>query len=164
MAGRPHRLSPMEYGEGIFVGYRHFDSFDKVPRFPFGHGLSYTRFRYSDLRVREGDGENLFVADFSVANIGERPAAEVAQLYVADEQSDLPRPAKELKGFQRVELAPGQTRTLSIALSKEAFSYFDNRHGAWRLEPGRFEVMVGGSSRDIQLRTEATIDDELFFQ
>ena len=164
VAGRPHRLSPVEYGEGIFVGYRHFDTFDVAPRFPFGHGLSYTRFRYGDLHIREGDGENLFVADFSVANIGAQPAAEVAQLYVADEKSDLPRPAKELKGFRRVELAPGETRTLSIALPKEAFSYFDNRHGAWRLEPGRFEVMVGGSSRDIRLRAFVTIHDELFFQ
>ena len=164
VAGRPHALSPFDYGEGIFVGYRHFDTFGIEPRFPFGHGLSYTRFRYGDLEIREGDGDNLWVVDFTVANVGERPAAEVAQLYVADEQSDLPRPAKELKGFRRIELAPGQTETLSIALPKESFSYFDNRHSAWRLQPGRFEVLVGGSSRDIQLRADVTIDDELFFQ
>ena len=140
------------YGEGIFVGYRHFDARQVAPLFPFGHGLSYTTFAYSDLRVtkRVRVGEQVAVS-LKVRNTGRVAGKEVVQLYVADPQSSLPRPPRELKAFKKIELAPGQAKTVSFTLDERALAFYDPAAGKWVAEPGEFVVQVGSSSRDLRL-------------
>ena len=121
------------------------------PLFPFGHGLSYTTFKYADLRV-EPTGPDAASVRFTITNTGQRSGDEVVQLYVHDEYSSVVRPLKELKAFQRTSLGPGQTRTIEIELAREAFAFYDVGGRTWRVEPGRFEIMVGSSSEDIRLR------------
>ena len=148
----PQRVTT--YREGVFVGYRHFDAAGLEPLFPFGHGLSYTEFEYSGLRVRpRGRGETTAIdVRFTVRNAGPRAGAEVAQLYVSDLDASVPRPPRELKGFSKVELAPGESRTLDLRLGWRDLAFFDEDAGAWTVEPGVFQVLVGASSRDIRLR------------
>jgi beta-glucosidase len=144
----------VEYGEGIFVGYRGFDSRNLEPLFPFGHGLSYTTFEYGGLTISPPAlkrGGKLDV-NVQVRNSGRRAGAEVVQLYVHDAQSSLPRPPKELKGFARVMLQPGEARTIHFSLDEAALAFFDPAKGDWLAEKGAFEVLVGASSRDIRLR------------
>ncbi|HUL76783.1 MAG TPA: glycoside hydrolase family 3 C-terminal domain-containing protein [Vicinamibacteria bacterium] len=143
----------VEYGDGIFVGYRGFDRGRVEPLFPFGHGLSYTTFEYGGLtvsppKVKAGGTVEIGVR---VRNSGARTGAEVVQLYLRDVESSLPRPPKELKGFARVELQPGETRTLTFALDPAALAFFDPGKGDWVAEKGAFEVLLGSSSRDIRL-------------
>jgi beta-glucosidase len=144
----------VEYGEGIFVGYRGFDRKKVEPLFPFGHGLSYTTFEYGGLTVTpskvKADGK--VEVGLQVRNTGPRAGAEVVQLYVHDVESSLPRPEKELKGFGRVTLEPGETRKLTVTLDRSAMQFFDPGKGDWVAERGAFEVLVGASSRDIRLR------------
>jgi beta-glucosidase len=146
----------VEYTEGIFLGYRHFDRSTVKPLFPFGFGLSYTRFQYGDLKitpVHDGVKENgLAKISFSVKNSGSRLGAEIAELYVGDAHSSVPRPVKELKGFAKVNLAPGETKQVTLTLDRRAFSFYDVRKHDWSAEPGEFSILVGGSSADIQLR------------
>ena len=141
------------YGEGIFVGYRWYDKRAIEPAFPFGHGLSYASFAYEDLRapalVRLGEPVRVSV---TVRNTGDRPGKEVVQLYLRDEKSTLPRPLKELKGFAKISLAPGEAATVDFLLDQRALSYYDPYRREWTAEPGRFEVLVGSSSRDIKAR------------
>jgi beta-glucosidase len=142
------------YGEGIWVGYRGFEKRGTAPLFPFGFGLSYTSFEYGSLelarpRLRKGDTLQLAL---SVRNTGARAGAEVVELYVRDVEASLERPEKELKGFRRVELAPGETKTLAFTLDAAALSFFDPAKNDWVAEPGAFEVLIGASSRDIRLR------------
>jgi beta-glucosidase len=142
------------YAEGIYVGYRGFEKRDIKPLFPFGHGLSYTTFEYSDLSVspaRAARGEPVQVA-LTVRNNGRRAGAEVVQLYLHDAHASLDRPPKELKGFSRVELAPGESRRVALSLDEAAMSFFDPAKDGWVAEPGAFEVLVGSSSEDIRLR------------
>jgi beta-glucosidase len=142
----------VRYGEGIFVGYRYYDRKKLAPLFPFGHGLSYTSFEYSNLRLSAQTiqpGEELTV-NVDVRNSGQRPGKEVVQLYVRDVASTVARPEKELKAFHKVALEPNETKTLSFTLGREAFWYFDSARNAWATEPGEFEVLVGASSRDIR--------------
>jgi len=141
------------YGEGIFVGYRHYDARNIEPLFPFGHGLSYTEFEYSDLIVPAETtiGDPLTVR-FAVKNIGERAGKEVAQLYVSDLVSSLPRPRKELKGFAKIELQPGETQEVTILLDERAFAFYDPDQQRWIVEPGEFEILLGASSQDIRLK------------
>jgi beta-glucosidase len=149
----------VRYAEGIFVGYRGFDRNGVEPLFPFGHGLSYTTFTYGALQVSRSTvnpGGTLEVS-VQVRNAGSRPGAEVVQLYLRDVESSLPRPPKELKGFQRVELGAGEARTLTFALDRAAMSFFDPAKGGWVAEPGAFEVLVGASSRDIRLAGRFTL-------
>ena len=147
------------YGEGLFVGYRHYDKEELEPLFPFGHGLSYTSFEYSGLWL----GEQQFTAEaglevrFDVRNAGSRPGKEIVQLYVRDPQSALVRPVQELKVFTKVALAPGETRCVTFHLDREAFWYYDPAQGGWRVEPGEFEILVGASSRDLRLRGTALL-------
>lgn len=140
------------YGEGIFVGYRHFDSRAVAPLFPFGHGLSYTRFTYSDLKVTKTvrRGEKVKVS-LKVRNSGRLAGKEVVQLYVADPEASLPRPVRELKGFAKLDLKPGQSKSVRFMLDERALSYYDPGRREWVAEPGEFEVQLGSSSRDIRL-------------
>jgi beta-glucosidase len=151
----------VEYAESIFVGYRGFDRSKLEPLFPFGHGLSYTSFEYSDLtlstpKLRAGDRVEVGV---KIKNTGSRAGAEVVQLYLRDLESSLPRPEKELKGFGRVALQPGETGSVSFTLDTSALSFFDPRKGDWVAEPGAFEVLVGASSRDIRLTGRFSLVD-----
>ncbi len=140
----------VHYNEGIFVGYRYYDTYKVDPLFPFGYGLSYTRFEYSDLKI-EKTGDHGFNVRFTIKNTGERAGKEIAEVYVSDKESALPRPVKELKGFSKTELQPGEAVEVSIPLDEKAFMYYDPSKG-WTLEPGEFDILVGASSRDIRLR------------
>lgn len=150
----PGTNGTVRYEEGLLVGYRWFDTKNIEPLFPFGHGLSYTRFEYSGLKlVNSGTAEHpQITVGFEVANAGEKAGAEVAQIYVQDAQSSLPRPLKELKGFQKVSLKPGQKQNVTITLDGNAFAYFDPARAGWVAEAGEFKILVGSSSRDIRLQ------------
>lgn len=143
-----------KYNEGIFVGYRWADKEKTKPLFSFGHGLSYTTFAYgkavADKKVM-GQDETLTIT-LPVTNTGCREGSEVIQLYISDLQSSLPRPVKELKGFSKVKLAPGETREVTFTIGKEALSFFDDTRHEWVTEPGKFEALVGASSTDIRNR------------
>lgn len=147
--GQNHPLFDVNYREGIFTGYRWYDQNNIEPLFPFGHGLSYTRFEYSDLKISKS-GSNLQVT-FSVKNTGDRDGAEAAQLYVKDSASSVARPPKELKGFKKVFLKKGESKTVTIELNPSAFSFWHPNTKQWTLEPGAFEILIGTSSRDIRL-------------
>ena len=143
----------VEYREGIFVGYRYHDAARLDPLFPFGFGLSYTSFEYSGLdldRATMREDETLVVS-LTVKNVGPVAGQEVVQLYVRDEEASVVRPEKELKGFEKVLLAPGEEKVLRFSLSRRAFAFWDVRTRAWKVEPGEFAILVGASSRDIRL-------------
>jgi beta-glucosidase len=141
----------VEYTEGIFVGYRHFDKSGIKPLFPFGYGLSYTTFAYKNLAVSPAaSSENATVA-FDVTNTGTRAGAEVAQVYVGDRHANVPRPVKELKGFARVELNPGETKHVEVTLNRRAFSYYDVKGHQWTVAPGDFDIYVARSAAEIEL-------------
>jgi beta-glucosidase len=155
----PGENGKVRYGEGIFVGYRYYDKKELDPLFPFGHGLSYTTFQYSNLRLgAEALTENeLLKVRVDVMNTGKVAGKEVIQLYVRDVKATVARPEKELKAFVKVELAPKQTKTIRITLDREAFWYFDVARNGWATEPGEFEILVGSSSRDIRLKESFTL-------
>jgi len=140
----------IKYNEGVFVGYRHFDQNKIKPLFPFGFGLSYSTFAYKNLTVSPATNGTVTVS-FDVANTGTRPAAEVTQLYVGDPHSSVPRPPKELKGFSKIVLQPGETKRVSLPLDGRSFSYYDVKSHAWKAEPGIFNIYVASSAADIQL-------------
>jgi beta-glucosidase len=156
----PDANKRIAYKEGVFLGYRHFDQTGKKPLFPFGHGLSYTRFKYGALSVTPETmtGDAPVTVSFDVTNVGARRGAEVAQLYVGDHHAPVPRPPKELKGFAKVDLQPGETRRVQLALDRRALSYFDVGTKQWRAAPGTFELMVGPSSRQIELTGKLTLE------
>ena len=143
------------YKDDIFVGYRYFDTYKVAPQFAFGHGLSYTSFTYSGLSVTPG--AQSATVKLRVTNAGRVAGAEVVQLYVHDEQAAVKRPDKELKGFQKVFLKPGETKAVTLTLDANAFQYYDEGKKQWVLEPGKFEVLVGSSSRDIRLTGSVTL-------
>jgi len=142
------------YTEGVFLGYRHYDQSTVKPLFPFGFGLSYTQFEYSHLQVEpaEKDGKVLAKVSFEIKNTGSREGAEVAQLYVGDTHASVPRPQKELKGFAKINLRPGESKLVTLTLDRRAFSFYDVKKHDWNAEPGDFGVLVGTSSADIRLR------------
>lgn len=146
------------YDDGIFVGYRCIDRDGRKPLFPFGHGLSYTDFKYGkatvDRKSMTADGK--VKVTVPVTNTGKISGSEVVQLYVSDLKSTLPRPVKELKGFSKVNLAPGETTDVTFVIDSDALSYFDPVMHAWVCEPGTFEALIGSSSADI--RAKATFD------
>ena len=152
----PGEGGAVKYEEGIFVGYRHFDREAIEPLFAFGHGLSYTSFGYSNMAL-SGDGGAVSVS-FDLENTGSRAGAEVAQIYVRDLQSTVPRPPRELKAFRKVTLNPGERQRVRLALSRADFSFYDPSSHAWVMEPGAFVIEVGGSSRDIRLTAEMNLD------
>ncbi|RPI95306.1 MAG: beta-glucosidase [Chloroflexi bacterium] len=149
----PGEHGKVRYGEGIFVGYRYYDKKELAPLFPFGHGLSYTTFKYSNLRLSATSipPNELLKVRVDVTNTGKVAGKEVVQLYVRDVSSTVARPEKELKAFAKLELAPKQTKTVTFTLDREAWWYFDVAKNAWATEPGDFEILVGSSSRDIRL-------------
>jgi beta-glucosidase len=138
----------VRYTEGVFVGYRHYDSRQVEPRFCFGHGLGYTRFEYANLAVSSAGDEVQVAVD--VTNAGERAGQAVVQLYVHDVQSSVDRPEKELRAFEKLPLQPDQTSTLHFVLPRRAFAFWDSENHAWRVEPGDFLILVGASSRDMR--------------
>jgi beta-glucosidase len=145
----------VQYTEGVFLGYRYYDRAAVKPLFPFGFGLSYTRFQYSNLRVTPGASSDpdAVAVSFDVKNVGSRAGAEVAELYVGDSHSSVPRPVKELKGFARVSLQPGETRRVMLHLNRRSFSYYDVKNHGWTAEPGEFSILVGSSSAQIELQS-----------
>jgi beta-glucosidase len=148
-------LGAARYDEGLYIGYRWYDARDIEPLFPFGHGLSYTTFEYDNLTVDrdslvEGDSVTVTV---DVRNTGTRRGAEVVQLYVHEHSPRLPRPQKELRGFAKVALEPGESRTVSLTLSGADFAYWEPRSHRWEISAGTFDLLVGSSSRDIRLST-----------
>ncbi|MDX1649383.1 MAG: phosphate acyltransferase, partial [Myxococcota bacterium] len=143
------------YGEGVLAGYRHYDTRGVTPRFPFGHGLSYTRFELSDLvlsRDEAAEPELPVEASVTLRNVGARKGSEVVQLYVHDREASVPRPEQELRAFARVELAPGERRRVRLPLPARAFAFWDETRRAWTAEAGDYEIRVGRSSRDLPLR------------
>ncbi|MFC6879118.1 glycoside hydrolase family 3 C-terminal domain-containing protein [Actinomadura yumaensis] len=164
----PHRLADVPsylhfpgadghvpYGEGVYVGYRHHDTLGTDVAYPFGHGLTYTRFEYSDLSVRE-TGHDAWRVEATVANAGDRAGQEVVQLYVAFDEEHPTRPRHELRGFAKVALEPGASTRVSFTLDGRGLARWSvSRHG-WRVAAGPFAVEVGASSRDVRLRAELT--------
>jgi beta-glucosidase len=139
------------YREGIFVGYRGYEHNHVEPQYPFGFGLSYTTFQFGNLKsTPTGDGR--YSVTFDVTNTGQRAGATVAQLYVGENKPSVERPAKELKGFERVMLQPGQTKQVSIKLDPRSFSFFDVKSGAWHADAGDYELLLGDSSENIEQR------------
>jgi len=144
------------YSEGLYIGYRNVDKNNLDVQFPFGHGLSYTRFEYSNMKMNHIDDYNYNVS-VDIKNTEERTGTEVIQLYVSDIKSSVDRPIKELKGFNKVELNPGEKKTIQMKLDKSSFAYFDTDKNQWMVEPGDFGIMVGGSSKDIRLKEILTL-------
>lgn len=139
------------YNEGIFVGYRYYDTYEVDPLFCFGHGLSYTTFAYKDMNVRIV--EDKAEVDFTIENTGLRAGAEVSQLYVTDLESSVKRPQKELKGFVKTYLDAGESKKNTLILKREDFCFFSEEQNDWVFENGEFELLIGSSSRDIRLKT-----------
>jgi beta-glucosidase len=147
------------YKEGVFMGYRGYEHNGVKPLFPFGHGLSYTTFAFKNLGITPGApklGETVTVS-FDVTNTGARAGAAVPQLYLGNPSASVPRPLKELKGFARVVLSPGETRHVTLTLDPRAMSFFDVKGHAWKQEPGKFLVFVGHSSAEVDLQGEYTV-------
>jgi beta-glucosidase len=150
------------YGEGIFIGYRGYDKSAQEVAFPFGYGLSYTSFEVSDLVVDSrgavADGDLAATVSVTVTNTGDVAGAEVVQVYVRDVESSVSRPVRELKGFAKVALSPGESRRVSVELDQRAFSFWSVRHGRWAVEAGDFLIGVGAHSRDLQLTRTVTVE------
>ena len=144
-AGFATRRKTVEYREGLYIGYRYFTTAEKAVRFPFGYGMSYTTFAYSDMAADE-QGVSL-----TVTNTGSVAGTEIVQLYIAKKNSELFRPAKELKGFARVTLAPGEKQRITITLDDKAFRFWDVKANRWEIEGGEYELLVGASVEDIRL-------------
>jgi len=147
----------VEYSEGVFVGYRHFDKSTVKPLFPFGYGLSYTSFAYKNLTISHPSSDQQVTVAFDVTNTGTRAGAEVAEVFVGDRHAPVPRPVKELKGFKKVGLSPGETKNVSVTLDRRAFSYYDVKSHAWTVAPGDFDLFVARSAADIELTGKVTL-------
>jgi beta-glucosidase len=147
------------YKEGVFLGYRNFDRSQVAPLYPFGYGLSYTKFAYSDLKIspRIGGLDSPVIVSFDVKNAGEREGAETAEVYVGDQHASVPRPIKELKDFAKVSLKPGETHHITLSLDRRAFCFYDMKRKDWSAEPGEFSILVGTSSADISLQGKFTL-------
>ena len=141
----------VQYREGVFVGYRYYDTFERSVLFPFGHGLSYTAFGYDDLAIAVQEGPRVEVA-FTLTNVGRVAGAEVAQVYVHRPRHAAYRPSQELKAFRKVMLGAGERQRVTLRLDQAAFAYFSTARSKWTVEPGEYEIRVGASSRDIRLR------------
>lgn len=159
----PGEAGNVRYGEGLFIGYRYYDAKNVPVLFPFGYGLSYTTFEYSNPAVsaksfRDVDG---VIVTVDVTNTGHLTGKEIIQIYVHDHKSELVRPEKELKGFAKVELQPGETKTVSIPLDFRAFAYYHPKYRQWVTEDGDFDILIGASSADIRHTLTATLQSTL---
>ena len=155
----PGEMGAVRYGEGLFIGYRHYDTRRIPVLFPFGFGLSYTTFAYSNAKVSKKsfkDTEGVTVS-VDVTNTGKVAGKEIVQFYVHDKQSSLIRPEKELKGFGKVSLKPGETKTVSAKLDFRSFAFYHAEHKAWITEDGEFEIRIGASSQDIRAVETVTL-------
>jgi beta-glucosidase len=144
------------YKEGIFVGYRYYDTFEKEVRYPFGFGLSYANFEYSDLKI-EKKGETDYDVVFTVKNTSNIDAKEISQVYVRDVFARVIRPLKELKGFAKTALKAGESKQVRISLNERSFAYYSIPLKKWHVENGEFEILVGSSSKDIRLKESVKI-------
>lgn len=157
------------YVEGVFVGYRGYEKNGVQPLYPFGHGLSYTSFAYRDLKISrraaapKRDGDPLYDVTFTVTNTGKRAGAAVPQVYVSDPQASVARPPKELKGFAKVTLQPGEARIVTVPLDARAFAYYDVAKKKWHAEAGAFAILVGSSSAKIELQGQIDLSRSLLF-
>ncbi len=152
----PGEQGEVHYREGIYVGYRYYDKKKMDVLFPFGHGLSYTSFSYSDIAISKDafdEGEAVEVS-FTITNTGGRDGAEAAQLYIGAKESKVQRPVRELKGFEKVHLAPGESKAVTFRIDKQSLAYYETRLDDWFAESGVYTVEIGSSSRDIRLKTE----------
>lgn len=163
----PGSAKTVEYRESVYIGYRYYDTANVDVQFPFGYGLSYTKFEYSDVKLSKKkikDTDTVTVS-FKIKNVGSVAGAEVAQIYVADKESTIFRPAKELKAFSKVFLEAGEEKTVSLDLDKRAFAYYNVNINDWHVESGDFDILVGASSRDIRLtatlKVESTVEAEI---
>jgi beta-glucosidase len=157
----PGENGAVHYGEGVFVGYRYYDTKRVEPLFPFGHGLSYARFEYGALSLTAdayGIGDPIEVS-VDVTNTSDRAGREVVQLYLRDLASSLARPEKELVGFEKLTLGPGETRTARFTLDRRALSFYDPGRADWVAEAGEFELLAGSSSRDLRTRAAFVLKD-----
>jgi beta-glucosidase len=157
----PGENGVVRYGEGLFIGYRYYDA-KKVPvEFPFGHGLSYTTFAYGQPKLNKTaiKADDTLVVSIDVTNTGKMVGKEVVQLYVHPLQSKLVRPVKELKGFAKLSLEPGETKTAEIKLSRRAFAYYHPAFKDWVVDEGQFELLIGASSADIRSKAEVTVTE-----
>jgi beta-glucosidase len=156
----------VDYGEGIYVGYRYYDTKNVAPAFPFGFGLSYTTFAYNELEATPRLGWNgktrefSVIVDLSVQNTGQVAGAEVVELYVSEKKPRIDRPAHELKGFERVELQPGEAKTIHFTLGREAFSYWSPAMRGWTADAGTYEIQAGASSRDIRQKVLVNLPEK----
>ena len=149
----------VEHRESIYIGYRYFDTAGKDVRYPFGYGLSYTNFEYSDIKLSASainEGEDLVVS-FKIKNVGERDGAEVAQVYVSAPESKIYKAQKELKGFAKVFLKAGEEKEVNITLDSRAYAYYNVNINDWHVESGAYKILVGASSRDIKLESEVNV-------
>lgn len=158
-------IETVKYGEGVFVGYRYFSSYDVEPLFCFGHGLSYTEFKYDNLQVLvEEKGDDLkALVSYDITNIGAIEGAEISQVYVGDLESSVHRPNKELKGFNKISLLPGETKRVELSLDNRAFAFYDVNKNKWNVEKGKFNIMIGSSVEDIRLSQKICIDRDYIF-
>jgi beta-glucosidase len=158
----PGEAGHVRYGEGVFVGYRAYDTRSQAVSYPFGHGLSYTTFTYADLAVdisgTAAGGDLAITASCTVTNTGDRAGTEIVQVYVGDPQAAVARPLRELKGFATVLLEPGASETVHVRLTARDLSYWSTAVHDWVLEGGEFVIEVGASSRDIRLEDEITVE------
>ena len=148
----PSKERTSEYREGLYVGYRYYDTVGKSVRYPFGHGISYTDFDYTDLKV---DANKV---TFTLTNTGKMDGAEVAQLYISSKNGNVYRPKKELKGFRKVYLKAGESKSVSIELDDKAFRYFNTKTSAWETEAGEYEIMIASSVSDVRLTSSIQVD------
>jgi beta-glucosidase len=144
------------YKESVFLGYRYYTTYDKKPLFPFGFGLSYTTFSFSNLKVSpdQPSADGPITVSFDVSNTGQREGATVAQVYVGDPSAAIKRPTKELKGFEKVRLGPGDTHHVSATLDRRALAYWSEKKNGWQVDPGKFVIFVGDSSENTPLTQE----------
>jgi beta-glucosidase len=152
----PGTNGTVTYTEGLLVGYRWFDTKKIKPLFPFGYGLSYTTFKYSNLKLVEGGG-GIVTAEFEVKNSGKVAGAEVAELYIQPQNPSVTRPLKELKGFQKIFLKPGETQKISLPLAHNAFAFYSPEQKGWVVEKKTFAILVGGSSRNLPLQADFSL-------
>jgi beta-glucosidase len=153
-------VNNLKYKEGVLVGYRWYETKNILPLYPFGFGLSYTKFHLADLKLSSTKikkGENLIV-EFTVKNTGPIAGAEVAQLYVRDIKASVKRPVKELKGFRKVFLNPGESRKVQITLTPKDFAFWDVKKNNWNTEPGEFTIMIGSASNNIKMKEKVVLN------